>query len=381
MSETPDFAAEGLLDDVDEDEDRRARLALLEELYEAGVGLEDLRQAVREERLVLLPVELELGGEERYTLAQLGERSGLPAEFLVTQRLALGLARPDPESRVFSDIDVDAAKRSALFQQAGIPPEKMLEATRVIGPAMSAVAEAVRLLAGEVVVGTGAGEREVGVRFAQMTRDLVPKLGPTLEYVFHAHLREQLRRDAVTRAELSAGRLLPDAQEVTVCFADLVDFTRLGERLPVDELGAVAGRLAELATEVAEAPVRLIKTIGDAAMLVSPEAPAMVDAAIALVEAAEAEGEDFPQLKAGIAFGPALSRAGDWYGHTVNLASRVTAIARADSVLATEEVHEPLAGAYRWSYAGERRLKGIERPVKVFRARRPEAEDSAAPST
>ena len=101
MAETPDFAAEGLLEGL-EDEEREARLELLGQLHEAGVALEDLRQAVREERLVLLPVELELGiGGERYTLAELAERSGLSAEFLVTQRLALGLPRArTPEARL-----------------------------------------------------------------------------------------------------------------------------------------------------------------------------------------------------------------------------------------------------------------------------------------
>ena len=55
----------------------------------------------------------------------------------------------------------------------------------------------------------------------------------------------------------------------------------------------------------------------------------MLALALDLVDAADAEGEDFPQLRVGMASGPALSRAGDWYGRPVNLASRVTAIARA----------------------------------------------------
>ena len=63
----------------------------------------------------------------------------------------------------------------------------------MIGPAMSAVAEAVRHLVGRgLVVGTGDAERDVGLRYAEVARDLVPELGPTLEYVLHAHLREQL---------------------------------------------------------------------------------------------------------------------------------------------------------------------------------------------
>jgi adenylate cyclase len=167
---------------------------------------------------------------------------------------------------------------------------------------------------------------------------------------------------------------------MAVCFGDLSGFTRLGEVAAVEELGVVAGRLAAMASEVAGGPVRLVKTIGDAAMLVSPEPAALVEAALALVDAAEAEGEDFPQLHAGIALGPVVSRGGDWYGHTVNLASRIAAIAWPGSVLCDDAVHEAAADAFRWSFAGERRLKGVKLPVRLWRARRLRAEDEDAAS-
>jgi adenylate cyclase len=169
--------------------------------------------------------------------------------------------------------------------------------------------------------------------------------------------------------------VIPGAQDISVAFADLVGFTRLGERRPVDELGAVAERLAEMSAAVAEPPVRLVKTIGDAAMLASPEPDALLDATLALVAAAEGENDSFPQLRAGVAYGPALGRRGDWYGHTVNVASRITGVARAGSVLTTEPVHDALAERYRWSFAGERRLKNIKEPVKLYRARPREGED------
>jgi class 3 adenylate cyclase len=63
---------------------------------------------------------------------------------------------------------------------------------------------------------------------------------------------------------------------MSVCFADLVGFTRLGGELEVQELGSVAGRLAGLAGDRAIPPVRLIKTLGDAVMLVSPNPAALV---------------------------------------------------------------------------------------------------------
>jgi adenylate cyclase len=122
---------------------------------------------------------------------------------------------------------------------------------------------------------------------------------------------------------------------------------------------------------VAHPPVRLVKTIGDAAMLASAEPEPVLDAALNLIDAADAEGEDFPQLRAGVALGQALPRAGDWFGRPVNLASRITSIARPGSLLAEQEVRESAPDSYRWSFAGERRLRGIRDPVALFRARRP----------
>jgi adenylate cyclase len=173
----------------------------------------------------------------------------------------------------------------------------------------------------------------------------------------------------VAAADLVAGRT-PGARDIYAAFADLVGFTRLGESIPPEALGAVARRLEELAGMVVHTPVRLVKTVGDAVMLVCPEPGALLDTALSLVEAAEAEGADFPQLRAGVASGPALERAGDWFGTPVNLASRVTSIARAGSVLVTEPVKSAARDDFAYSFAGARRMRGIASEVPLFRVRR-----------
>jgi adenylate cyclase len=188
---------------------------------------------------------------------------------------------------------------------------------------------------------------------------------------FRAHVREAVRRGMLRRTEIEAGHVQGE-QDLSVCFADLVGFTRLGGQIEVEELGTVAVRLAELAAEVTIQPVRLVKTIGDAAMFVSREGTASVDAALGLVQAAHEA--DLPLLRAGIAFGPALTVAGDWYGQSVNLASRVTGVARPGSVLCTEEVRDATAEQFSWSPAGRHRLKNVG-TVPLYRPR-PLADDA-----
>ena len=368
-----DFAEEGLLDGL-EGEAREARNALLRELHENGVALDELRRAVAEERLPLLLAERELTDDSQYTPLDLVERTGLPLELLEAQWQALGLPRREPDERAFGERDLRALTEVKQFLDAGLPEEGVLEVARVIGESMARTSDAVRTLVGEAFAQDSGSERELGLRYAEAARALNPLVGPQLEYVYGLHLREGIRNDVVARATTD-GRRMPGTQTVSVCFADLVGFTRLGEQLPADEVGRVAGRLATLATETLCPPVRMIKTIGDAAMLVSPDTDALLESALALVDAADEQGADFPRLRAGVARGEAIRRGGDWYGSPVNLASRVTGIARAASVLVTREALDDAADdRYRCSRVPPRRLKGISDPVHLYRVRRLEGD-------
>lgn len=368
-----DFAAEGLLDGLDDERARAERVALIEELLAEGVPLEEIRQAAAEERLVFLRVE-RVFGTERYTPREVADLVGISVEEGLRFRQALGLSRPAPDERVLTDGDVAALRRLREFQAAGLPEEGLFEVARVLGESLSRVAATVRLLVREAYLAPGIGEYELSTRYAAVAEGLSPQLFAVMQQIFDMHLRDQLRNDAIGRTEIAHGRM-PGATQVTVAFADLVGFTKLGERVPAEELGAVAARLLELTTEAAAPPVRLIKTIGDAAMLVAPDPAALLDAALRLVEAAEAEGDSLPRLRAGLATGPALHRAGDWYGAPVNLASRITDVARPSSVVVDEATRKALGddSAWRWSTVPPRRLKGVDGTVHLFRVRRAEA--------
>jgi adenylate cyclase len=364
-----DFEGEGLLEGL-EGEARGARLALLHELADDGVSLEELREAVAAGRLALLPVERALVGDgPRYTARQIAERAGVELADLQRISAALGVPNPDPDQQVLGEADLEAAKRYRAFRDMGLPEEGMLQVQRAIGRATAQIAQANRELIVNTLIQPGDNERDLALRLAAAARALMPLVGPSLAHAMQVQLLEQVRRDVIGQADLEAGAV-GGATDVSVCFADMVGFTKLGERIAIEELGLVAGRLEEMATSVAESPVRLVKLIGDAAMLVSREPEALVEAALRMVDAADEEGERFPQLRAGVAFGPALGRGGDFYGRPVNLASRITGVARPGSVLASEEAVRVAGDDFSYSFAGERRLKGIDGQVRLFRVRR-----------
>ncbi len=368
-----DFAAEGLLDGL-EGEARAARLALLERLEAEGLPLEELRNAVAAGRVALLPVEHAIAGDGvRYTAREVAERSGLDFELLRRFRAALGVPYADPDEAVATEADLEAALRLKAIIDAGFPAEDLLRNARTIGMGMARIAEANRELVVRNLTQPGDTERDVAERLSLAAEQLLPLVGDTLIYAFQINLLEQVKRDVIAAADLESGQL-GGAVELSVCFADLVEFTRLGEEIAPEELGLVAGRFEEMATAVVQPPVRLVKTIGDAVMLVSADAAPLIGAALALIATAEAEGDQFPWLRAGIATGPTLPQSGDYYGRSVNLASRITGIARPGSVL-VDEATRSAAGenGFAYSFAGERRLKGIDARIKLFRARNVDA--------
>jgi adenylate cyclase len=254
------------------------------------------------------------------------------------------------------------------YRQARLPDDEAMEAQRVLGRGMARYVDAITALVGQSALEDAAGEHEVAARLEAISKTLLPLAGPWLAHVFGLHLREALRQEVVTAEQLASGRI-DTGRDCAVAFADLVGFTELGETIPVEELGSVAVRLSRLAEQVIEPPVKIVKEIGDAVMMISPQPSALVEGALRLVEGSDGQ-DGLPAIRAGVAYGPAVNRWGDWYGSTVNVASRLTARARPSSVLATEAVRAAADDGYDWSYAGEKKLKGLSAPVKAFRARR-----------
>jgi adenylate cyclase len=215
----------------------------------------------------------------------------------------------------------------------------------------------------------GANEIELAEAIEEMAQQGVPILGPLMHDLLLMRLRHSFEEDAINAAERAAGTL-PGARKVTVAFADVAGFTRLGEALPPEDLEQVASQLTDLAHDVAAPPVRLVKTIGDAVMLACFDPVPLVNAVLDLAGAADAIG--LPRLRIGVATGCAVSRAGDWFGSAVNVASRVTGAAQPGTALVAESTRDAVGNAagFEWSPAGARRLKGVSDEVKVFRVGR-----------
>jgi adenylate cyclase len=363
-----DFEAEGLLEGVS-GEAREARRALLEDLSEAGVPLEELRRAVAEDRLALVPVERVFEpGTDRYSPEEIAELTGLDLDYLIRLQQALGFPTPRPDEKSLTEIDLQGAGRAKQFLDAGLPAEGLLETSRIIGMTMAQLASSNRDLIGDVFLDPGVDERELALRYAAAAQAMSPLLGETLRYVHDQHLRESIKQAMVSDRERAEGRL-EGSDQVAIAFADLVDFTRLGERLEIDAIGRLTGHLFELASDAARPPVRLVKMIGDAAMFASPDPAPLLEAVTGLVEA---NGDEMPSLRAGAALGEALGRGGDWYGRPVNLAARITSFARPDSVVVDDPLKLALEGdpRFEFSFAGKHHFKGIKGEIPVHRGRR-----------
>ena len=115
----------------------------------------------------------------------------------------------------------------------------MLQVARTIGMGTARIAEANRELIVRTLMQPGDTERDLALRFAAAAEHMLPLVGPTLVYALRAHLLEQIRRDVIGAADLASGEIRGTA-DLAVCFADLVEFTRLGEEIA--RRGAGLGR-------------------------------------------------------------------------------------------------------------------------------------------
>jgi len=160
----------------------------------------------------------------------------------------------------------------------------------------------------------------------------------------------------------------------TFMFADLASYTALTEVHGDEEaVRLVEGYCAAMRGLLDEHGAHEVKTIGDALLVCVPEAAAGVRLGIRAAREVGGAGHGFPSVRVGMHHGPAIERAGDYFGRTVNIAARVSALAGAGEVLVTE----PVVGAVGartdlvFEPIGDVQLKGFSEPTALYLARAP----------
>ena len=349
---------------------RAERAELVQWLLEQGITADEIRAA---NPPLLLASRHLMGDDGTYVSArEISETYGVDLELLQRVQRAIGLVRvDDPDAVVHMRADGEAAAYAQRFIDLGLDPDQLVLVVRVLAEGLSRAAEVMRYTALSAILRPGSTEVEIAKASQALVSQIAPLVGPMIQDMMFMQLRHMMETEAVNAGERAAGKPLPGARRVTIAFADLVGFTKLGEVVSPEELGHLAGRLGHLARDVTAPPVRFIKTIGDAVMLICPDPAPLLDTVLKLVDEVDTDN-DFPRLRAGVASGMAVSRAGDWFGSPVNVASRVTNVARPGTVLAADSVWDVVGetGEFDGSFAGARRLKGIKNEVRLFRIRR-----------
>ena len=256
------------------------------------------------------------------------------------------------------------------YRQAGLPDEEAMEAQRVLGRGMARYVEAITALVGAV----GARGRHRRARAGRPPRGGLDDAAAARRPVARARLRAAPARGAAAGGrspaeQLASGRL-DSGRDCAVGLRRPRRLHRAGRddpgrgarqrRRPALAAGRGGGRAAG---EDRQGDRRR----GDARL--ARAGARWSRPALRLVEGSEGE-EGCRRSAPAIAYGPAVNRWGDWYGSTVNVASRLTSRARPSSVLATEAVRDARDGGYEWSFAGEKKLKGLSAPLRTYRARR-----------
>ena len=318
-----------------------------------------------------------LDGPRRWTRLQVAERAGMPPER--TQRLWRALGFPDAadDELMFTDADVAAlGVLSKLIDSGFVGPDTEASIARAMGQSLSRLADwQTDLLADVLTRRASGGDQRAPVgpdEAVEAARTLLPLLQSVQDYVWRRHLAA------------NADRLLTvagpaDRRELAVGFADLVGYTSRSRGMGGRELGAMVEDFESAAAEViARHAGRVVKTVGDGVLFTTVSAPDAVEIGLELPEVWAAE--DRPPLRTGLAYGAVLTRLGDVYSPVVNLASRLTSIARPGTVLVDRELARRLRRlpAYRVRPLRRVSVRGYDHLQPWLVRRRPGADEDNA---
>jgi adenylate cyclase len=275
----------------------------------------------------------------------------------------MGFPEVPEDTPAFNEVDLDMTTRLGELVAAGLLDDAdLLRLTRLLGASFQRIAEAQLDLVADVL-GAVPGDDPEMMRNERLTA-LVDTDDPTLMrlllrsvvFVWQRHMLAALGRRLDTDADEA------DTADVAVGFADLSGFTKLSKALEPDELTELVDNFEASAFDVvAASDGRVVKLIGDEVMFVAPTIAEAARIGLALAERL-AEIEGMPKIHCGVAFGPTVTVGGDVFGTTVNLASRLTTVARTGTVVIPREFAADVAADPGLAVRTSRRsysLKGI----------------------
>lgn len=295
----------------------------------------------------------------RYTRREAAERVGLMDEDLARLCQALGFAEVEEEQAGYTAADLEAfGKVARLITDGVIDLDMLVSMVRPIGHLLSRLgaAQASALAGLEARPRTGDGQLPGTTTPRVGAESLVPLLEQLVVYAWHRHLA-----DAVSAA-LPIGALEAGSAPQAVGFIDIADYTATSRRIDWTELARLLERFEGCVFgKVVTCGGRVVKTLGDEVLFVADDPAAAAEIALSVI-AASRISPDVPAVHAGLAYGRLLERAGDVFGPTVNVASRVTDLARAGSVLVDEAFRIQLQGDPRFAT----RRRRPRRPVRGY---------------
>jgi adenylate cyclase len=311
-----------------------------------------------------------LGETRQFTRLDVARESGVPVERLEALWRSLGFTAPESDSDVlFMNADVEAVQLlDELVGLGMIDQESELAVARSMGRSFARLAE---WEIGEIATGLGVTASDLDEATVEgLVSQLLPVVERLQNYAWRRHLTN------------AAGRMMlqPGAGEngvpMAVGFADIVGFTRSSRRMTGDELGDLVETFeSTVSTVIAGHGGRVIKTIGDEVLYVADDPIVAARISLELAEGHDTD-EHFPEVRVGVAYGEVLSRLGDVFGEVVNIASRLTSLARPARVLMNRELADLLVDLddeFRVRRARTAAVKGYSR-LETWSLKRPKQE-------
>jgi adenylate cyclase len=296
-----------------------------------------------------------LGGQRRYNRVQVSEITGVSPDRASRLWLAMGFAETGDDQLVFTDSDIEALQVwDGLVTSGTIALEDEVPHARAMGQTLSRLAEwqtrEIMARADELAPATDGAE--LAASAVDMADALLPVVERLQSYVWRRHLAAAADRILLA----SPGE--PSATTMVVGFADIVGYTSLARHYDTAELATLLESFEENTSEtVVSHHGRVVKMLGDEVLFVADSPHDAAEIALRLTGPGRA-GQGLPPLRVGMATGQVLSRFGDVYGPVVNLAARLTSLARPETVLVDRE----LAAALRQDQSYELRAR---RPAAV----------------